>query len=108
MSHSLGLDGVSRISRALIASERVGANTRNALVEHGQADDPAYQPEALAMAQLGTLRAVPARVVPQSGIDLAAGIDAMLASGTGDGWRFADLPSDVEACRALTTLDAAA
>ncbi len=35
--------------------------------------------------------------------------NAMLASGTGDGWRFADLPSDVEAFRAaLTTLDAGA
>ncbi len=61
------------------------------------------------MAQLGALRAVLARVVPRSGIDLAARMDAMLASGTGDGWRFAGLPSDVEACRAaLLTLDVAA
>lgn len=104
-----GSGRVGTAYRALIDSERVSANTRNALLERGQADDPAYQPGALTPAQLGTLRAVLARVVPQSGIDLAARVDAMLASGTGDGWRFADLPADAAACRAaLATLDAVA
>ncbi len=51
-------------------------------------------------------------MLPQAGpgkIDLARRIDARLASGTGDGWRFAALPPDAEAYeRALRTLDAAA
>ena len=42
-------------------------------------------------------------------IDIAARIEARLAAGTGDGWRFAKLPEDGEAYRiALSMLDAAA
>ncbi|WP_264048155.1 alpha/beta hydrolase [Methylobacterium flocculans] len=97
---------------ALIRSERVNARLRTALLQRAQPDDSAYQPRALDPVGLAILRAACARVLPQDGagfIDLAARIDARLASGTGDGWRFAKLPPDPEAYRlALRTLDDAA
>lgn len=97
---------------ALIRSDRVNARLRKALLQRAEPDDPAYQPRALDPVGLAILRAACARVLPQDGagtIDLAARIDARLASGAGDGWRFARLPPDPEAYRrALRTLDAAA
>jgi len=97
---------------ALIASGRVGARTRAALRARQHADDADYVPAALDMAALTALRAVIARVVPQteSGrLDLAARIDRELAAGHGDGWRFAQLPPDALAYRiALATIDDAA
>jgi len=96
--------------RALIDSDRVSARTRADLLERAAPDDPDYQPKALA-SHWAAMRALIGRVVPQSGgfpIDLAARIDARLASGGGDGWRFAELPEDREAWNAgLATLDAA-
>ena len=61
------------------------------LLERLASDDPAYRPRALSNEQFGTLRALLDRIVPQAafGIDLAALLDAQLAAGTGDGWRFA-------------------
>jgi pimeloyl-ACP methyl ester carboxylesterase len=97
---------------ALIRSDRVNARLRAALLQRAEPDDPAYQPGALDPVGLAILRAACARVLPQDGpgtIDFAARIDARLASGAGDGWRFAQLPPDPEAYRrALRTLDAAA
>ncbi|GJD76101.1 alpha/beta hydrolase [Methylobacterium goesingense] len=97
---------------ALIRSERVNTRLREALLQRAEPDDPAYQPRALDPVGLAILRAACARVLPQDGpgpIDFAARIDARLASGAGDGWRFARLPPDPEAYRlALRTLDAAA
>lgn len=97
---------------ALIRSERVNVRLREALLERARADDPAYQPQALDPVGLAILRAACARVLPQEGpgaIDLAARIDARLANGAGDGWRFAKLPPDPQAYGlALRTLDAAA
>ena len=95
---------------ALINSDRVGARTRETLLARARADDPAYQAAAMTMAQMTTLRAVVDRVLPQPaagpGIDLGARIDRLLASGEGDGWRYALLPTDPEAYRAaLRTLD---
>lgn len=96
----------------LIRSERVNGRLREALLARAEADDPAYQPRALDPVGLSILRAACDRVLPQDGpdrIDLAARIDARLASGAGDGWRFAKLPPDAEAYSlALRTLDAAA
>lgn len=98
--------------RALIASERVNGRLREALHDRGRPDDPAYRPAALDAVELAILRAVVDRVLPQPGdvrIDIAARIDARLASGAGDGWRFSALPPDPEAYRAaLRSLDAAA
>jgi pimeloyl-ACP methyl ester carboxylesterase len=93
---------------ALIASERVNPRLRAALTERAQPDDPAYAPKLLDPVELALLRAVVARVVPRAGFDIAARLDARLASGASDGWRFAALPPDGEAYRAgLRSLDAA-
>ena len=92
---------------ALIHSARVSSQTRHALLARGAPDDPAYSPVWLSPAQLDTLRAVVARVLPQPppAIDIAARIDAGL--GRGDGWRFAALPVDADAYRAgLNTIEA--
>ncbi len=90
----------------LIASDRVSARTRATLAERAIADDPDYQPKVVTVLQLATLRALVDRVIPQHTIDLAARIDTQLATGEGDGWRFAALPVDPEAYRAgLDTLD---
>ncbi len=96
--------------RALIASDRVNGRLRRALLDRAEPDDPDYRPQALDAIELAILRAVVARVLPQAtGIDLAARIDARLATGRGDGWRFSALPPDAEAYRAaLRSLDAAA
>lgn len=105
----------------LIASERVNGRLRAALGERAMPDDPAYRPAALDAVELAILRAVVERVWPQAGlardgsveggvrIDIAARIDGRLGRGTGDGWRFAELPPDPLAYRsALRTLDDAA
>lgn len=97
--------------RALIASDRVNARLRRALAERALPVEPPEGPTALDRVELATLRAVVARVVPQppGAADLAVRIASRLASGEGDGWRFAILPADDEAYRrALRTLDAVA
>ncbi len=83
----------------LIASDRVSRRTRAALAIRALADDADYAPRVLSPTQMVTLRAVADRVVPQDtpAIDLAARLDAQLAAGKGDGWRFATLPPDREA-----------
>ncbi|OAH21889.1 thioesterase [Methylorubrum populi] len=92
----------------LIASDRVNSRLRSALNERAAADDPAYAPQALDPVELAILRAVFARVLPVAGLDTAARVDARLAAGRGDGWRFIALPADDKAYRAaLRTLDAA-
>lgn len=95
--------------RALIASPRVNGRLRDALADRAKPDDPAYQPAALDAVELAILRAVVDRVLPQEGaarIDIAARIDARLAAGSSDGWRFASLPPDRDAYRAaLRSLD---
>lgn len=84
---------------ALIASDRVSRRTRAALAVRAMADDVDYTPRMLSATQLQTLRAVADRVVPQGApsIDLAARVDAQLAAGKADGWRFANMPPDREA-----------
>lgn len=86
----------------LIASRRTGVEARSLLSRRAIADDADYTPRALSPDQLTTLRALADRLVPQSearAIDLAARIDADLASGRGDGWRPAELPDDASAYR---------
>jgi hypothetical protein len=95
--------------RNLIASPRVSTPTRQVLAERSRPDDPEYVPQALDAVSFDMLRALVARVIPQSpphSIDLAARIDQRLARGMGDGWRFDALPSDPIAYRrGLRTLD---
>lgn len=83
----------------LIASDRVSARTRRAMLARRQ--EPGGEPRALTPAQHALLTAVLARVLPQRGtdLDLAGRIDVELAAGRGDGWRFAELPPDAEAWR---------
>lgn len=98
--------------RALIESDRVSARTREILLVRSRPDDPSGAPVALTDEAFAVLRAVIDRVLPQPHamrIAIEARIDAMLASGEGDGWRYALLPPDAEAYRiALRTLQAAA
>lgn len=83
----------------LIASDRVSARTRRVML--ARLDGPGDAPRFLSPAQRALLTAVLARVIPQRGtdIDLAGRIDVELAAGHGDGWRFAELPPDMEAWR---------
>ncbi|KQP00994.1 alpha/beta hydrolase [Methylobacterium sp. Leaf93] len=98
--------------RALIESDRVNTRLRAALLARAEPDGSADRPVYLDPVELAQLRAVVDRVLPQDGtgrIDIAAQIEARLAAGTGDGWRFAKMPADGAAYRAaLRTLDAAA
>ncbi len=82
-------------ARALIASDRVTAPTRRALL--ARLDATFGEPRALTPEQMRTLRAVAARLAPLEGLKLPERFDAMLADGPGDGWRYADLPPDREA-----------
>ncbi|MGI4955707.1 MAG: alpha/beta fold hydrolase [Janthinobacterium lividum] len=92
---------------ALINSDRVSTGTRAALLERAAAPS-APSPSMLSAAERGSLRALVARVIPQSGpgrIDLAGPLARQL-SGPGDGWRNAALPADAAAWRTgLRTLD---
>ena len=94
---------------ALILSDRVSVATREALERRADADDPAYEPQALSVTELAQMRALVDRVVPQRGnvcIDLGARMDKRLGSGAGDGWRYAVLPEDAAAYRdGLATLE---
>ncbi|MDJ1114753.1 alpha/beta fold hydrolase [Microbacterium dauci] len=86
----------------LIASERTVARARRALAARAVPDDPHYEPRVLDDPHLQLLREIAARLVPQpegSTLDLAARVDATLATGGGDGWRPAGAPTDGEAYR---------
>ncbi|WP_182086679.1 alpha/beta hydrolase [Aureimonas sp. ME7] len=87
---------------AVIASERVSARTRSILAYRYLACPSGEGASVLSGAQMKTLRALAARVVPQDEpqIDLAERVAAQLAKGAGDGWRLATLPPDLEAYRA--------
>lgn len=100
---------ISPAYAALIDSPRVDAPLRRELWKRAAPDDPGYRPRVLDATGLATLRAVAALVLPGTGVDWAARLDASLAEGAGDGWRFADLPPDAEAYgAALDTLDSLA
>lgn len=104
------MDAIGEPYWALMHSGRVSARTREALLSR-LGPDGQDAPGVLTEELLATLRAMVARVLPgpAAGVDLARRIDAALAGGGGDGWRFAALPPDADAWRAgLRTLDAAA
>jgi pimeloyl-ACP methyl ester carboxylesterase len=99
---------ISPAYRALIDSDRVSTVTRAALLDRARPDPLLFQPRVLNARQLDVLRAVLARILPQTGapIDLAARLDTMLDEKTGDGWRITTQPPDAEAYRAgLDALD---
>ncbi|MGI4879914.1 MAG: gluconate 2-dehydrogenase subunit 3 family protein [Janthinobacterium lividum] len=92
----------------LIASDHVAEPTRIAL-QARMAAKPG-PPRWFDATEFALLCGVCARVivdVPQ--VDIAGVIDARLAAGTGDGWRYDALPTDGEAYRqGLSTIDATA
>lgn len=97
-------------AREALASDRVTAPTRTAL--HDRLE-PASGEGVLDAAALRALAAAAARLIPLGALgealDLARRFDAQLASGPGDGWRYADMPADAQAHRlGLAALDAAA
>ena len=100
--------------RALLDTEAVTEPTRAAL--RARLAQPAVStPAFLSEAEFATLRAICARLLPGSGsgpgsdIDVAGPMDARLAGGGGDGWRYDALPADGEACRrGLSGFDEAA
>ncbi len=96
----------------VIASPATTAPTRRALLARLDATPPAA-PRFFSADAFETFQAACARLVPATGlaapVDVAWAIDARLAAGTGDGWRYATLPPDGEAFRlGVAGLDAAA
>ena len=84
---------------AFIDSERLSLKTRKVLRKRMSGP---VRPEGLLTAmQERTLRAVLARVVPGTGVDLTTTIMARLATGKGDGWRYDVLPPDLLAYREM-------
>jgi pimeloyl-ACP methyl ester carboxylesterase len=83
-----------------IESDRLSAPTREVIRERMAGPKPAAG--LLNAEQERTLRAMLARIVPQrneSSVDLAGFVMARVASGKGDGWRYAVLPEDGQAYR---------
>jgi len=82
--------------RALLDTAHVTAPTRKAL-QARLGGPPTPRPDVLGE-RMATLAAVCARLLPQADrdppIDVAGTIHAQLATGMGDGWRYADLPPD--------------
>ncbi len=87
--------------RALLHSDAVTPPTRAALLERLDAQPQA--PQFFDAAEMATLRAACARLIPQcereNPIEIASSIDERLAAGKGDGWRYDALPPDGEAFR---------
>ena len=104
----LVLDFVEKLSSSalpprfvgLMASDRVSDRTRRAMLNRHFGPAPA-DGGVLKPSQRAVLSAMIARILPDAGDpdDLMRRLDMGLASGQGDGWRFAVLPSDAEAWR---------
>ena len=88
--------------RALLATDAVTGPTRRALQARLDAEPP-RSPSFFDEAGYADLGAVCARLVPQGDrsrpVPLAAAIDARLAEGRCDGWRYDVMPDDGEAYR---------
>ena len=84
--------------RALLGSDAVTEPTRETL--QARLSTPfVANPRFFTALEIFTLRAVCARLVPQSeppAVDIAGCVDERLALGQGNGWRFNDLPADGE------------
>ena len=83
-------------ARTLLGSDRVTEPTRRVLL--ARLDRRPGPPRLLDGAEMTVLAAVSARLVPlgdlQGPVDLAGRLDAQLADGGGDGWRYRELPPD--------------
>lgn len=85
---------------ALIASDRVTPATRAAL-EARLAVAAVRCPAFFDAAEFTTLTAICDRLIdqPERQVDVAGMLDAQLATGIGDGWRYASMPPDAETHR---------
>lgn len=89
--------------RVLLGTDLVREPTRAALQD--RLDEPVVtEPDFFTGDAFETLRAMLARLIPQpergeAGIDVAGAIDADLAAGRGNGWRYASMPPDADAWR---------
>ena len=95
---------------ALFKSDHVSPTTATAVRARQAAVDPSAPPRFFTVTEVATLRAVCRRLIPAgdlaSPIDPAGIIDARLAAGQSDGWRYDVLPTDGTAYRrALAGLD---
>jgi hypothetical protein len=102
---------LSARTERLLASDRLTAPTRAAL--RARMDRRYPGPRVFDDRQMRTLRAASARLIPAPDVaetvDLAGALDAALAQGDGDGWRYADAPPDRQLhALGLDALDAAA
>ncbi len=90
------LDDLVAQTERLLASDRLTAPTRAVL--RARMDRRYGAPQVFNEAQMLTLRAVSARLIPApelgDAVDLAGALDAALAQGEGDGWRYAEAPPD--------------
>lgn len=88
--------------RALLPTDHVTPATRAALLAR-LAPPPATMPRFLDAATFATFAAICARLVApveaETAAALAAQVDARLATGGGDGWRYATMPPDGDAYR---------
>ena len=94
----------------VLLSERTSPKTRAVMQTRlNGAQNWNHPPLTFTPAEFRTLRTLVARIVPDAGFDIAAQLDEDLATGKGDGWRFANLPPDAEAWQlGLRSLDLAA
>lgn len=84
-------------ARALLDTDAVTAPTRDAL--RARLAPPPAGARYLTHSEFATLAAACARLLPRPGVEIAPEIDARLAAGICDGWRYDALPSDGEAYR---------
>lgn len=87
--------------RALLSTPLVTSPTRDA-IEGKLSLSAGGASEFFDAREFARLRAVCARLIPQSGpdtVDIAVRLDGRLARGDGDGWRYAMLPPDRDAYR---------
>ena len=94
--------------RDLLQGEHVSPATRAALLTRLDAPHVAV-PRFLRPAEFRTLQAACARLLPDRRVDVAGPMDARLADGKADGWRYDAMPDDGTAMRAgLAGLDGGA
>jgi pimeloyl-ACP methyl ester carboxylesterase len=100
-------DTISPVFRQLIDFPRTSPLTRAVLLTR---TTESFNPsQTLSETELRTLRVLIDTVVPGAPSNLAARLDQALAKPQADGWRFDNLPADVEAWhQGLLSLDAAA
>ena len=90
--------------------EHTSPTTRGVMMDRLESSrDWNGMPRLFSASEFRTLRALVGRVVPEAGFDLAAALDAAIHAASGDGWRYAVLPTDDVAWKkGLRSLDIAA